>query len=573
MWIRVIATSLLIVQAATTLAAERVALVIGNSDYRHVPELINPGNDADDLAAKLRALEFEVIEARDLDQTNMRQKVGEFAAALQGAEVGLFFYAGHGLQISGNNYLVPIDAELTGEADVYVQLLNLRDVMAVMEAAVPTRLVLLDACRDNPLATTLARNLPKTRSTVVGQGLARMEAPQGTLIAYATAPERTAADGEGRNSPFTAALLEQIDKPGLEARQILTRVRQTVIDATDGIQVPWDESSLTGDFYFRLEISNSPLPASPSNNASTTSPTAIALAEESRLELSDADRRDIQGLLDLLGFDTGGIDGRFGPATRRAITRWQTASNLQASGFLDAASYSALLEQSDRKIVAQDALKNGSAFVEIDIRALLDASPKAGQLLLERVGKLLQLVGLDADYGKRLVQLQSGDLWGASDIGWALLDENAKAYNPPAGARLFAYAAGLGLVDVYATLGWLHYDGVGVEADMLASYRYYEIAAEAGVADGYYGIGLHHHWGAGSREIDMSIAIDNYQRSVEGGFWWAMVALGDIYREGHNGVAVDAEKARAYYRMVTEGDPPSWADSAKSRAQEGLGAL
>ncbi|HEX8373626.1 MAG TPA: caspase family protein, partial [Geminicoccaceae bacterium] len=248
----------------------RVALVVGNGAYQHTLTLPNPPNDARAVAANLRELGFDVVERVDLDQGGLRAALGEFARKLDGAEAALLFYAGHGLQVSGRNYLVPIDAALERESDLYLQALAVDDVMRLMEAAVPTRLVILDACRNNPLARTLARAMGATRSAAVAPGLAKVEAAAGTLVAYATAPDQVALDGAGQHSPFTAALLEHMATPGLEVRQVLTRVRRSVITATNGQQLPWDQSSLTGDLYLKIEV-NVTLQAPP-----TPSPTPAA---------------------------------------------------------------------------------------------------------------------------------------------------------------------------------------------------------------------------------------------------------------------------------------------------------
>lgn len=239
-----------------------VALVVGNGAYVDTPRLPNAPRDAKAIAEALRDLGFEVLEATDLDQRGMLQELADFADLLDGAEVGLFFYAGHGLQVAGENYLVPVDARLHREAQLRFQTVPARTVVDVMEAAVPIRLVLLDACRDNPMARTLAQSMGVTRSTAVGRGLARLESGVGTLIAYATAPGEVAEDGTDEHSPFTAALLEHIGAPGLEVRQVLSRVRGSVLKATDNRQVPWDSSSLTRDFYFKA-VPDAPVPKSP----------------------------------------------------------------------------------------------------------------------------------------------------------------------------------------------------------------------------------------------------------------------------------------------------------------------
>ncbi|MFD2184329.1 tetratricopeptide repeat protein [Rhodoplanes azumiensis] len=230
----------------------RVALVIGNGDYAAVTTLPNPQNDARDMAGALRDLGFKVIEGYDLDGTAMRRRIGEFGAALPGARVSLFYYAGHGLQVAGKNYLLPVDAKLERPSSLGVEAVEIGTVLADMEAEKRVNLVFLDACRDNPLSRSLARSLG-TRSGSVSQGLAQLNAGIGTLIAFATSPDTVALDGDGRNSPFTAALLKHIRTPALEIRSMLTRVRADVIRATGDRQVPWDHSSLTGEFFLRAE--------------------------------------------------------------------------------------------------------------------------------------------------------------------------------------------------------------------------------------------------------------------------------------------------------------------------------
>ena len=234
-------------------AGRRVALVIGNGAYVNAGSLPNPPNDGREMAEALRRVGFEVMEGIDLDRQAMEQVVRSFARTIRGSDVALLFYAGHGLQVAGVNYLVPIDATLEHEADLPFEAFNLDVVLHQMEQGERTNLIFLDACRDNPLARSLARSMGATRSAVVGRGLARIESGIGTLIAYATQPDNVALDGQGDNSPFTTAILTHIDTPGLEVRQLLTRVRQQVIEETDRRQVPWDHSSLTGEFYFVAE--------------------------------------------------------------------------------------------------------------------------------------------------------------------------------------------------------------------------------------------------------------------------------------------------------------------------------
>jgi tetratricopeptide (TPR) repeat protein len=239
-------TSPSLVTALPTDSRRRVALVIGNGKYQFAAPLANPPNDAADIAKALRKLGFDVVEGRDLDRSGMDNAIRQFGRKLDGAEIALFFYAGHGLQVNGKNYLVPVDAKLERPGDLALDAVDIGNVLAQMEAEKRVNLIFLDACRDNPLARSLARSLG-TRSSAVAQGLASIQSAIGTMIAYATQPDNVALDGEGRNSPFTAALLKHIVTPGLEIGTLMKRVRADVIATTREKQVPWDHSSLVGD--------------------------------------------------------------------------------------------------------------------------------------------------------------------------------------------------------------------------------------------------------------------------------------------------------------------------------------
>ena len=237
---------------ASAHAERRVALVIGNSDYQHVTELRNPYNDAKGMAQKLKELEFEVVEGVNLDLRNLRQKVKEFVTKLEKADIALFYYAGHGLQVNGVNYLLPTDAQLKSQLDLDFETVSIDLILRTMEQASKTNLVFLDACRDNPLAENLARSMG-TRSAAVGRGLAKTSSGVGTLISFATQPGNVALDGHGDNSPFTTALLKHLGTPGQDITRDLVAVRRDVLDATNGMQVPWENSSLTGEIVLKPE--------------------------------------------------------------------------------------------------------------------------------------------------------------------------------------------------------------------------------------------------------------------------------------------------------------------------------
>ena len=227
-------------------AAARVALVIGNSKYFNAPELKNPRNDADALGAALGRLNFRVIKGIDTDRFTMQALVRAFSGELDGAKIAVFYYAGHGLQFNGKNYLIPVDAKLDTELDLDFEAMDVNFVLSQMERGNRINLVMLDACRNNPMSEKLARSMG-TRSIALGRGLARIESGVGTLITFSTQPGNVALDGNGAYSPFAKALLDNIEAPGLDIEVVMRRVREEVIKETDGRQVPWSNSSLVGD--------------------------------------------------------------------------------------------------------------------------------------------------------------------------------------------------------------------------------------------------------------------------------------------------------------------------------------
>ena len=228
----------------------RVALVIGNGAYQHVPELENPINDAAGMAKALEGLGFDVLLGIDVDSERLRKLVQEFGGKLAEADIALFFYAGHGFQIDGRNFFVPVDADIRAETDVEFEAMDLDLVLRQMDRRAKVKIVLLDACRNNPFETVLTRSMGRSRSTAsLGRGLAPVQPAGGALIGFATDPGAVAFDGVGRNSPFTGALLRHLTTPGLEINLLMTRVRADVFAETQEKQRPWTTSSLIGELY------------------------------------------------------------------------------------------------------------------------------------------------------------------------------------------------------------------------------------------------------------------------------------------------------------------------------------
>src|SRR4051812_25421687 len=261
----------LLFTANSAQADRRVAFVVGNGAYKNVAALPNPPVDAKAIAAALRNVGFEVVEGTNLTRDKMTERLLDFGKKAQGADVAVFFYAGHGIAISGTNYLLPIDADIKSEMDVKLgAAINIDLTLDQTMGDAKVKLVFLDACRDNPFAAKIKSN-SATRSVNVQSGLAEMKSGEGTLIAFATGPGQTALDGqEGNNSPFTRALIDNITKPGIEIQQAMTSVRAQVNEETHKGQLPWGHTNLIGSVYLN--------PAGkPSANAAVSSaPAAVA---------------------------------------------------------------------------------------------------------------------------------------------------------------------------------------------------------------------------------------------------------------------------------------------------------
>lgn len=266
--------------ASTAEAApeRRVALVIGNSAYVNAPPLANPRNDATEVGGALRRLGFQVIDGYDLNNTDMQRRVQEFAREVETADVALLFYAGHGLQVAGENYLVPVDAALKRQADLDFEAVKVDRIVKQMDVVSGPKILILDSCRDNPLATQLARSLGGKSRGLTGSGMSEMKTgvATGTLIAFATAPGSVAMDGDGRNSPFTTALLHHIETPGVDVDLMMKRVRGEVAGATRDQQQPWTNSSLNAEFYLK------PVNGTPAAAGSAPAPVAVAALPNDR---------------------------------------------------------------------------------------------------------------------------------------------------------------------------------------------------------------------------------------------------------------------------------------------------
>src|SRR5471032_1246805 len=247
-------------------ADRRVAFVVGNGTYKNVTPLPNPPIDAKAMAGVLRNAGFDVVEGINLSRDKMTERLLEFGKKTQGADVAVFFYAGHGIAVGGTNYLLPIDADIKSEMDVKLgNAINIDVTLDQTMNDAKVKLVFLDACRDNPFAAKI-RSSATSRSVSVQTGLAEMKSGEGTLIAFATGPGQTALDGqEGTNSPFTRALMANLTKPGVEIQQAMTQVRAQVNEETNKGQLPWGHTNLIGAVYLNPAAAPAGGPALASN--------------------------------------------------------------------------------------------------------------------------------------------------------------------------------------------------------------------------------------------------------------------------------------------------------------------
>ncbi len=378
-------------------AERRIALVIGMSQYQNVPKLLNPPHDAQEVSAALQSVGFDSVTIKtELTREQLVTALRDFAAEADQADWAMVYFSGHGIEIGGVNYLIPIDARLKVDRDVEYETVDLNKVLTAVASSHKLHIAVLDACRDNPFAARMTRSIA-TRS--ISRGLSAVEPDPGTLVVYAAKAGQVALDGDGGNSPFASALVKRLRTPNLEIRRLFDLVRDDVIEQTSRQQQPFSYGSLPGreDFYFMRAAATAPLPSptpAPDNGqfdklsaelrqmreelaaakkaaetaakpppatpppAQTPAPTSAPVpfpaprgsygpsaADEFVLHLSPLDRTHVQVALTSLGFDTQGKHGTFDQRTRLMIAAWQTTRHREQTMFLNDAHYRALLQE------------------------------------------------------------------------------------------------------------------------------------------------------------------------------------------------------------------------------------
>jgi TPR repeat protein len=514
----------------------RVALVVGNSNYEHVPRLTNPGNDATLIATTLRSLGFTLVGGgtqENVDKAHFDRLVQDFGRAIQGADVALFYYAGHGMQVDGSNWLVPTDANPTRPQDLEFQMVNAELVLKQMDGAgTRLNLVILDACRNNPFATLGTR--------AVQGGLAQMRAPEGTMISFATQPGNVAADGSGADGPYATALAAAMRQPGLDIFRVFNQVGLTVKRSTDGVQLPWVSSSpIDGEFYF-------------TQTDATSDPTSDALA--SAAEVAPA-----------IPIDQRGDARNTSPTT--------SASPTQSASPATNASPATSASPADKAAPANVAASPGNvgqanqatAVPQGSLQSLAEQGKADAQFDLGFAYAKGQGVPRDDAVARHWFELAAGQGVAKAEYWMGLMSERGRG-----GPRSYAdalqwyrRAAEQGFSPAEVALGRFYGRGLGVARDPQQRTDWYRRAAEHGNPVGAWALGNFYQFGNGM-DKDIATARQWYLRAADKGFVPAEVRLGMMSQHG-NGVPQDYGDALRWFRQA--------ADAGNAEALNALGVF
>jgi TPR repeat protein len=532
-------------------AETRVALVIGNGGYA-MGRLPNSTADAELMAKTLISVGFDVIKLLDADAPRMRQAFVEFGRRLSAKEagkdpVGLFYYAGHAVQVQGQNYLIPLGADIRSETEVPLQALNLGELLAAMKsgekpgsAGTSGRLsiAVLDACRDNPFAATV-------RS--MKGGLAAVSAPQGTLIAYATAPGSVASDGADGHSPYAAALARTIPTPGLTVEDVFKRTREQVLKATKNTQTPWEHSSLTGSFVFKPKAA---IPEPSGRLAGFVGGEAARRLKEIAAWDKIKDGADITALKQHIAAYPGGAYEELAQYKIAqlekppvAVAWWQTGSNDPATAVRSEAD--AVFERAIKLDVAGASADDLKAARELYLKAA-NAGVVTAMISLARAydkgrGGAIDLPLAAQWYGKAAnanSPAAQSALGTMHEFGEGVPQSLVEAL------RLYRLAADKGDASGMASLGFLYAQGKGVARDAFAARKWYLAAASQGHARAQFNLALMHIRAEGG-PLSWPEAVRWLKAAANSGHAGALRELAYLHDEGR-GVTRNPEQAAAY---------------------------
>jgi len=605
-----IAVLIVWITALPVLAEGRVALIIGNSDYEHAPTLGNPANDTADFAAALERLGFEVERVSDQTYSDMRNSLRDFRSRASGSDIAVVYYAGHGIEVDNQNYLVPTDAVLQSDGEVEYESIPLDLVLRTVESARQLRLVIIDACRDNPFAAKMKR---QGASRSIGRGLARVEPTGNTLVAFAAKEGTTAADGDGRNSPFATALLNHIEEPGLEIGLLFRKVRDSVLDQTSGEQEPFLYGSLSSAGVYLKEAAVSEAdtgnsgdrPATQADKSSFDSaeieitfwntvkdsndPNMLrtylaryregAFAELARImiekleggrevEVANVDpqaapvpvktgaARDLAKDL-TLSVKIGEIDvgGSLRPAIGVQVS--EIGPRMARALGLPAGTGSSVILVNSAGPADLAGIRPADVIVEFDGRRIENVSDLS-QLSGEKpVGTsvAVKLKRYGQGLGELLSVLERAAVDGDVDAAWTLHHLYDKSYGALGDASQkfrWARAAGQGGdAEMQYAVSLAYQNGDGVGADDAEALNWARLAANQNYAGALGYVGLAYEYGRGVSQ-DMYEALNWFRKGAEAGDSYSIYSMGYAYGHGQSGLPQDHYEAMRWYRKAAD---------------------
>ncbi|MEE9375566.1 MAG: caspase family protein [Rhizobiaceae bacterium] len=587
----VLGTILLVFSNSFAFAGARVALVIGNSNYTNASSLPNPVNDADDLAQKLEGMGFEVLKLKNLGFQAMRLALRDFSAKAAGADVALIFYAGHGMEVNKHNYLVPVDAVLASDRDINYEAVPLQMLTDAASGAKGLSLVLLDACRNNPFVTTMKRSLG---SRAVGRGLAAVEPARGTLVSFAAKEGSVASDGVGRNSPYTKSLLKNLSQPGVDIQFMFRKVRDDVLESTNGGQEPFTYGSLPGRQIFLIEpevIASTQEPVQPADTQ-----TALNVDEAARVYKQITGTKNIAVLnvfiqqfpdsiyskfiqAEIESIKSSKSQGLIGkaPAPMIKLPKKQQRVAVLKLNKPGLRSASPMMVACDRlaanKSDTDNRTDHSTKFAALEkrsseaIRACKTAHknfPKDDQTSYQLARSFHAAKKYDSAQEFYLLAAQSNygaALYGYGEMfnkGLGVKTDTVKAL------KYFNLAAKNGSGGAMNRIG--NYYAIGealLKKDYVKAAYYYTEAAKEGSARGMLNLGYYYEVGRGVKK-DIFEAAQYYKNAADLGDVTAMTNLAFLY-EGRKGIPTNYSEAVRYYQLASgEGD---------KRAQTNLGYL
>lgn len=555
------AALLALLAAAPALAESRVALVIGNGGYKAVSQLANPPNDAGDVAESLKTLGFNVTLGVDLDQAQMRRAIADFGRRAASADVSLFYYGGHGLQVSAHNYLIPVDARLHTVDDIDKRTIHFDDVLDAQAKGAGVHLVFLDACRNNPLKDASV--------TLRSAGLARVGNAAGFLIAFATQPDAVAFDGGGRNSPFARSLLEHMASPGVDISSMMIAVRRDVIASTGGAQIPWENSSLTRQFYFAGDAASEASPETQLWRLAGGQRDSKLLSIYLDRYPAGSHAGDVRALLAEIGKSgeppppaNANVDdllwnlarsGRQSRLVELYLARYPAGVHFGEAQELLASLRDAQSAASDPGVVCERLAthpNDATASVPgVDLANLSENAAAAIGVCGEAAARHPEIAHyvallarataaagrLDEAFALYKKAAEAGDARAMYSLGVMLEAGDHAPKDPKAAYALYEKAAQRGLADGAINLAVALAQGAGIEKDLPRAYALLQKASDAGSARATYDLAEFAEHGFGGKKSD---ALDLYRRAASFGYPKGYHTAAAVLDEGR-GVAKD----------------------------------